>query len=641
MAQGRQRRVVRGGGSNGRAGRTPAGLIGALLASTLLFGALGTYLGLRRTETPAPRPSASPKALLTPALVSPPPASPETLPASTNTLLISGTQSVPVIMYHDVVKRRQVWFDLTTSEFRQQMEDLAAAGAHPVSLADLYDHLQSGKPLPEHAIVLTFDDCTLGHFTEALPVLKEHGFSAVFFVQTASVGVTTEKKHMDWDQLKQAEATGLISVESHTVTHPEDITTLSDTVLDTEMQSSKQTLEAHLGHPIRFLAYPSGHCDARVAKAAQNAGYLAAVTMDRGWVGSPAQSFYLPRFTPKRVPEVMAVWRGEAQEQPPMPRLIPVKADPLTWGSYTSEGTTIQWIAGGDLGTQALATRRTVGELAKENHAQAALNGTFFADARVDSKGSAMIGPTLCRVDAHYAPSEPSEDSRIEGRPLILVGEGTCIALPYTAHLGHSREALQDLMPDLKDAFLAGGWIVHDGKAVLPQVMKVWSTSDAGDPRHRAFAGIDPQGRYMLGATQDSVSTQALAVCLEKMGAKEAWLMDSGFSTSLIWENHVLVSGHFHKDVPSRPVPHALFLFGDPAQDAPAAPADTPLASGEGAATLADALAADSGVGAARVHVRHHRRKRHHPHHAVAAATPAAPASASGPPVDSGSGSVQ
>jgi hypothetical protein len=248
--------------------------------------------------------------------------------------------------------------------------------------------------------------------------------------------------------------------------------------------------------------------------------------------------------------------------------------------------------------------------MAHDANVQAALNGTFFADARVDSVGSAMIGPTLCRVESTYSQSDPTEDPRLEGRPMILISEGKCLVLPYAEHLGHSLEVLQGFLPDIKDAFLAGGWIVHQGKAVPPALIKTWSTADANDPRHRAFAGIDGQNRFILGATQDSVSTTDLSKILEQMHIEEAWLMDSGFSTSLIWQNHVLVSGHFHKDTPSRPVPHALLLFGDPAPDALPPPAESPVAYGPGAATLEQALAADGSAPHPSSHHRRHRRRK-------------------------------
>jgi poly-beta-1,6-N-acetyl-D-glucosamine N-deacetylase len=597
----------RRGYNRSRGGTSPWATVAiaiSVIVAVVGLGLLGVVAGLKWQKRPLPK-----HLIVIPTLpVVETPPEPEK-PALPDILLNAASDVVPIIMYHDVVPRKQVWFDLTTDEFAQQMHDLAEAGAHPISMQDLYDHYKTNKSLPEHPIVLTFDDCTLGHFTEALPILKSRKFPAVFFVQTASVGVRTEKEHMTWDQLKEAEATGLITVESHTVTHPEDITKCTDTALQTEMQDSKHTLEEHLGHTVNFLAYPSGNCDARVEKAAQDAGYVAAVTMDRGWVAGPAQSFFLPRFTPKRVDEVIAHWKDDGPIGPPLPRLIEVKNTPLEMGTYKDGKFPVQWVAGGDLGSQAIQGRKTVGEIAHDANVQAALNGTFFADARVDSIGSAMIGPTFCRVDKAYNPADASEDSRLEGRPLILVGESKCLILPYAAHLGHSLEVLQSVMPDVKDAFLAGGWIVHQGKALAPELIKTWSTSDANDPRHRAFVGIDSQSRYILGATQDSVSTSDLAKILEQMHLEEAWLMDSGFSTSLIWQNHVLVSGHFHKDRPSRPVPHALLLFGDTAPDATPPPPDTPIAFGPGAATTAEALALDGGA----PHPSSHHRRRRHP----------------------------
>ena len=492
------------------------------------------------------------------------------------------------------------------------MAALARADAHPISLQDLYDHFHAGKPLPEHAIVLTFDDCTLGHFTNALPLLKKYRFPAVFFVQTASVGVRTEKEHMDWEQLRQAEATGLITVESHTITHPEDMTKLSDDALTHELQDSRQTLEERMGHPIQFLAYPSGTCDARVSQAAMTAGYLAAVTMDRGWVANPAQSYFLPRLTPKRVQEVIDAWSGNGEIAPPLPRLIAIKNAPLTMGTYKDGDYPVQWIAGGDLATEAVNARETVGKMAKDAGAEAALNGTFFADARVAGTNGAMIGPCLSRLNNAYEKCDGGDDSRIEGRPLVLIGKTQCLVLPYTAHMGQSLDVLQQILPDVQDAFVAGGWILHYGKALTPEQMQLWATADYNDARHRSFVAIDSEHRYVLGATQDSVSTSTLAKMLEQMHMEEAWLLDSGFSTSLIWRNRVLVSGHTQPNVPSRPVPHALFLMGEVDKDAPAPPSDAPPAYGEGAATLADALSADSTRGAQSYYLRHSGGHRHH-----------------------------
>ena len=83
---------------------------------------------------------------------------------------------VPVIMYHDVIAKRgkgAVWFDCTKAEFEEQMNWLAAQGAHVVSLDELYKHLTSGDALPDNAVVLTFDDNYQGFYDNAYPILKK------------------------------------------------------------------------------------------------------------------------------------------------------------------------------------------------------------------------------------------------------------------------------------------------------------------------------------------------------------------------------------------------------------------------------------------------------------------------------------
>jgi biofilm PGA synthesis lipoprotein PgaB len=598
--------------SQGRRRRNLRRLLFVSLLVLLAFGcgALGTILGWRYRAHRRPSPLAGIVQGVSTAASNVLSSLDTTAGSDTPGLLTAGTQPIPVIMYHDVVPRKQVWFDLSTAEFARQMQELAEAGAHPITIQQFYDHLSAGKPLPTHPILLTFDDCTLGQFTQALPILEKYRFPAVFFVQTGSVGVTTVKPHMTWEQLKEAESTGLITVESHTVTHPEDLTKISDHQLEEEMEVSKRSIEVHLGHPALFLAYPSGNCDARVALAAQQAGYLAAFTMNRGWAASPAPRYFLPRLTPKRIEDVLAVWRGQQAIEPPLPRLVAIHSSPLERGTFTGGAYPVDWIAGGSLTTETLDHRDTVGDMAQQVGAIAALNGTFFADARIASNAGGMIGPCLSSVNSTYQPSDPSDDPRLEGRPLILFSPTHCLVMPYATCFGSSQAVLQQLLPDVTDAFLAGGWIVHYGKALSPEEMRRWSSSDLNDPRHRAFVGIDAQGRYMLGATRDSISTEVLSHLLEKMGVQEAWLLDSGFSTSLIWQNHVLVSGHSEPGVPSRPVPHALFLIGNADPNAPPPPPDTPVAAGEGAATLQDALSADSTAGAANYFRRHRRRHR-------------------------------
>ena len=606
-------------------GKRGSGRIGSVvLAAGAIVGVGGLFayagIGLRRAqERPPDRAAQAPVAVPKPAqaITVAPAADSPVLPPNPM-LLMGATDAVPVLLYHDVSTKKRVWTDISPTEFAEQMKELAAAGARPVSIQDFYDHFNVGKPLPDHPILLTFDDGTVGQFENALPVLEKYHFPAAFFVPTDLVGLHEEIDRADWETIRKAAQDGLITFGSHTVANPQNLTLVSDEVLTAELEESRKALEDHLGVPVRFLAYPNGHADARAAKAALAAGYNAALTMDRGWAGSPAQAYFLPRFAPQRLPEILAVWKAKGAMEPPPPRFLEIKEPPLTQGTFKDGRYAVQWVAGGDLGTQALHSRSTVGQMAEQAHVEAALNGAFFSEIRLRTLGSAMMGPTLCRADQKYSPATLDEDARLEGRPLVLIGPNKCLVLPYAEHLGHSQDVLQALMPDVTDAFLAGGWIVHHGKALPPATLLAWSSHDANDARHRVFAGVDKEHRFLLGGTQDGIGTAQLSKILEKMKLEEAWLMDSGYSSSLVWRNRILISGHNDRATPSRPVPHALFLYGEPASDAPLPPADALPASGPGAATTAEAFAADMG--------RHHRKKkaRTRRHRRARAASPAA-----------------
>jgi len=56
-----------------------------------------------------------------------------------------------------------------------------------ISLDEMVDALQAGRPLPPKAVVLTFDDGYLDNYTRAFPILRRHGLNATFYVSTGCI----------------------------------------------------------------------------------------------------------------------------------------------------------------------------------------------------------------------------------------------------------------------------------------------------------------------------------------------------------------------------------------------------------------------------------------------------------------------
>ncbi len=187
------------------------------------------------------------------------------------------------LVWHDIVpKNKLVWFDTTIAEFDAQLQRLEQAGAKPAALPTIERWLATGQnPPPERTVVLCFDDNTEGIFKHAFPRLKKRGWPFVLSAHTAYVGVRTSKAHNTYAQLRAMERGGATLV-SQTHTHPPDLRGLSDTALAAELACARQELTRGLGHDVRWLTYPSGKWDARVARAAQKAGYTLALTEDHG-----------------------------------------------------------------------------------------------------------------------------------------------------------------------------------------------------------------------------------------------------------------------------------------------------------------------------------------------------------------------
>ncbi|MBW4602883.1 MAG: polysaccharide deacetylase family protein [Calothrix sp. FI2-JRJ7] len=192
---------------------------------------------------------------------------------------------IPVMMYHDIIPEKKVIYDLTPQELNKDFEIIKAAQITPISINKLVAHLRTGSPLPKKPILLTFDDGYGGHYEYAYPLLKKYGYPAVFAVHTSAVGINTGRSHVTWQQLKSMVNDPLITISSHSRTHPA-LTKISDKQLEQEIIESKRLLESKLNKKIIYFTYPYGNYDSRVKKIVSEAGYVAAIAF-----GTPSEMF--------------------------------------------------------------------------------------------------------------------------------------------------------------------------------------------------------------------------------------------------------------------------------------------------------------------------------------------------------------
>ena len=117
------------------------------------------------------------------------------------------TALLRVLTYHRVAEPGEypylspIILSATPGGFRSQMQFVASVYT-PVSIQTVFEHLDSGKPLPRRAVLVTFDDAYRCFAQHAWSTLKELGIPVVLFVATAFPDDLT--RSFWWDRLYHA-----------------------------------------------------------------------------------------------------------------------------------------------------------------------------------------------------------------------------------------------------------------------------------------------------------------------------------------------------------------------------------------------------------------------------------------------------
>lgn len=179
-----------------------------------------------------------------------------------NALLPSGRGGLTVLAYHLVGGGSGTMVDLPLERFQGHLDDLGKCG-RVVPLADGLATLEARRADDEHLIALTFDDAFANFYDTVWPLLREHSLPATLYVPLGFIEGTAPSPltgaetlpPMNREQLVEVAASELITLGSHTLTHP-DLRRLPKTECRRELVESGQRLEELSGGPVRTFCYP-------------------------------------------------------------------------------------------------------------------------------------------------------------------------------------------------------------------------------------------------------------------------------------------------------------------------------------------------------------------------------------------------
>ncbi len=214
---------------------------------------------------------------------------------------------IPVLEYHNPSYFGGEMVKMTAEWFIEQLDWLYTYQFKTLTGVEILEFIAGSYQPPIKSVVLRFD---LGfpkydeNANIVIPALRRLDFHALFFLIVPSI--TDDCTHPDdkicWEDLKNWEDEGLITVGSHGMDHP-DYAEISKSDASDDAGVSKRILEEKLGHSINLFAYPFDSAPDRPGDILQPLKYSAgfsgsALFQDRSAVFGSQLYWEIPSYYP-------------------------------------------------------------------------------------------------------------------------------------------------------------------------------------------------------------------------------------------------------------------------------------------------------------------------------------------------------
>ena len=203
-----------------------------------------------------------------------------------------------ILLYHHVSESTPPSTSVTPQRFQQHLDYLADNDFTVIPLDQLLSAGLAGKPLPDNAVAITFDDAYLSVFTEAAPRLQKKNWPFTVFLASEPLddGVAG---YMSWPQAQKLLAMGgTIGAHSHTHGYlarkqKNETNSQWQQRMEREIDTNLERIESELDLTPTAFAYPFGEYN----------DFLKDAVKERNLYGLAQQSGAVDRYTdPQQIP---------------------------------------------------------------------------------------------------------------------------------------------------------------------------------------------------------------------------------------------------------------------------------------------------------------------------------------------------
>lgn len=204
--------------------------------------------------------------------------------------------TVPIFMYHFVREDTGDYMYpenmMSPAKLKQQLEYLKQNQYEPIWITDLENLHRYQKP-----VALTFDDGYEDFYMYAFPLFKEYQMKASLYIIE---DMTNKEGYCKDAQIKEMLESGLIQIDSHTITHRR-LATLSVSEMEKELKQPREFLKNSYGIDSQVICYPYGSYNKKTVQLSQEVGYTYGLRMDGGLYYTKRDPIYeIPRIYANR-----------------------------------------------------------------------------------------------------------------------------------------------------------------------------------------------------------------------------------------------------------------------------------------------------------------------------------------------------
>ena len=210
---------------------------------------------------------------------------------------------VTILGYHEFsATKPSSAMRIRTEQFRKQIKALKTLNLPVISLEQFEKWKRGEESIPPRAVLITIDDGWKSVYTDAFPILKEHGYPFTLFLYTKYVdgGGRALTTKMIKDMQKHGCTLG-----GHSVSHPFPGTIKGHArrgekdylkFLRTEYGASKKFLEKQFSRPVHGYAYPGGYFTEDMFPIGDETGYEFFYTVKPGKIRRNSPNRTLARY---------------------------------------------------------------------------------------------------------------------------------------------------------------------------------------------------------------------------------------------------------------------------------------------------------------------------------------------------------